>query len=145
MIPEFDINGNLLPGIHIAIWDEFVTRFGFNNHRMRLLSGLKTALYEFIGVGCSTFYLNGSFVTSKEYPNDYDCCWLSTGVNISDLDPVLLDFTSERKAQKLKYLGEFFPIQNKTNPKSMTFLDFFQMDNNGNPKGIVNLDLGSLS
>lgn len=125
-------------------WDEFIGKFGFNDHRKRLISSLKSAIYEFVKAGCGELYVDGSFVTSKAYPNDYDCCWRTTGVNISSLDPVLLDFTSKRRAQKLKYSGEFFPLPEINDPNMMTFLDFFQFDKNDNPKGIIQLDLGSV-
>ena len=42
--------------------------------------------------GCLTVYLNGSFVTNKEVPNDFDACWEEDGVDPAVLDPVLLTF-----------------------------------------------------
>ena len=45
------------------------------------MTGLRAALEEFKKAGCQTVYINGSFVTSKELPNDYDCCWEEAGVD----------------------------------------------------------------
>ena len=92
-------------------------------------------------------YIDGSFVTAKEKPNDFDACWEPTGVDPNLLDPVLLDFNNRRLAQKLKYGGELFPATSKAEatPPYRTFLDFFQRDKaTGKPKGIIALDLRRL-
>ena len=59
--------------------------------------------------GCRIFYIDGSFVTSKESPNDFDACWEEAGVEPELLDPVLLRFDAGRAEQKARYLGELFP------------------------------------
>lgn len=41
MIPEFNENGNLPPGIHWVEWEEFKERFGYNNRRVLLMAGLE--------------------------------------------------------------------------------------------------------
>jgi hypothetical protein len=60
--------------------------------------------------GCVTVYIDGSLVTAKETPGDFDACWEVTGVDVAQLDPILLTFDHQRMAQKLKYLGEFLPV-----------------------------------
>ena len=92
-----------------------------------------------------TAWLNGSFVTTKEEPNDFDACWDETGVDPEALDPVLLTFDRERAAQKAKYMGELFPSTTIANLGGWSFLDFFQTDREtGRRKGIVAIDLGGL-
>ncbi len=143
MIPEFIESGNLPSGIHTATWQEIVERFGGNSHRRRLLSGLKTALQSLKNANCQRVYVDGSFVTEKEVPNDFDCCWDEEEVNGDLLDPVLLIFDEGRAAQKAKFLGEFFPAHS-LGTIDKTFIDFFQQDkNSGEPKGIVSIDLQS--
>ena len=39
--------------------------------------------------GCSKVYIDGSFVTVKLEPGDYDACWDIDGVNVEALDSVL--------------------------------------------------------
>ena len=73
------------------------------------MTGLRAALENLKDAGCHTAYLNGSFVTSKELPNDYDACWEEPGVDPAALDPVLLTFDPGRATQKAKYMGELFP------------------------------------
>lgn len=91
--------------------------------------------------GCRTVYVDGSFVTDKPAPGDYDICWDPAGVNPALLDPVFLDFDNSRKNQKSVYGGEFFPFNFQVEP-GKTFLDFFQNDRHtGQPKGILLVDL----
>ena len=98
------------------------------------------------GAGCRTVYLNGSFVTGKAMPNDYDACWEEAGVDPTALDPVLLTFDAGRATQKAKYLGELFPASVIADTDGLSFLEFFQPDKEtGEPKGIVAVDLGGLA
>lgn len=73
-------------------------------------------------------YIDGSFVTIKLAPGDYDACWDIDGVNVEALDSVFLDFSKGRMAQKHKYLGEFFPAQMPEGASGRMFLEFFQTD-----------------
>lgn len=76
MIPQFDIQtGNLPPGEHEATWEEFVDRFGWNVRRRQLLDGIAESLDLFAAAGCGRVWLNGSFVTTKEEPGDFDAVW----------------------------------------------------------------------
>jgi hypothetical protein len=148
--PKFNAAGNLVPGIHGATWAELVAGFGQSLQRARLLSGLERAARSLRDSGCSTLYLDGSFVTRKEAvlgsaPGDFDACWDLTTVDPTKLDPVLLDFRNKRAAQKAKFFGELFPIQLPADAAGTPFLDFFQQDKHtGDPKGIIALDLSSV-
>ena len=144
MIAEFNEQGNLPPGIHTATWEEISERFGINYYRKQILRGLKSALDNLKSSGCTRVFLDESFTTLKNRPNDFDGCWDSKGVDLEKLDSVLKDFSNDRKAQKAKYNGEFFPsISTNT---SGTMLDFFQQDKeSGDPKGIISIDLEELS
>ena len=95
--------------------------------------------------GCRTVYVDGSFVTAKEVPNDFDACWEEAGVNPFILDPALLTFDPGRITQKAKYLGELFPASAIANTDGFSFLEFFQTDREtGRRKGIIAIDLGGL-
>ena len=144
MIPPFDPVGNLPPGVHEATWEEFVARFGTTPRRLGLLAGLKAALDALRAAGCRRAYIDGSFVTAKEEPGDFDGCWETDGVDPALLDPVLVTFDPHRRAQKAKYGGELFFADAPADPAGTTFIDFFQRDRSGHPKGIVALDLGAL-
>lgn len=138
MLPPFDTStGNLPPGRHAATWEEVVARFGFTARRRRLLAGLKAMLDSLKVAGCRRVYLDGSFVTRKPDPGDFDGLWEPAGVDPAILDPVLLDLAAPRAAQKAKYGGELLIL-------TPGLLDFFQRDRDGNRKGIVILDLEQL-
>jgi hypothetical protein len=107
-----------------------------------LLEGLKRALQSLAAADCPTAYIDGSFVTSKKVPGDFDACWDPVGVDGERLDPALLDFSDRRRAQKVKYGGELFPSLALADPAGNTFLEFFQIDkNSGAAKGIIAIDL----
>jgi hypothetical protein len=145
MIPDFNADGRLPPGIHWATWGEVQTRFASTGRRRALLRGLKNALVNLKRAGVQTVYLDGSFVTVKTTPGDFDACWDPAGADGALIDPVLLDFTNKRAAQKAKYSGELFPADTVADTAGSTFLAFFQRDKDtGTPKGIIGIDLRSL-
>jgi Family of unknown function (DUF6932) len=145
-IPDFDVaTGNLPPGIHVATWEEVEAAFGSSARRQRLLAGLLRAMQALRAAGCTRAYIDGSFVTAKDAPGDFDACWEAQGVDPNTLDPVLLDFSNRRAAQKAKYGGELFIANQAAVPAGTAFLDFFQRDKStGDAKGIVAIDLGNL-
>jgi hypothetical protein len=146
LIPDFEANGNLPAGIHQSTWNELSKRFGRSGRRKKLLEGMAAALGDLAAAGCRAVYINGSFVTRKSEPNDYDLCWSIEGVAPERLDPVLLDFSPRgRRAMKAKYLGDLFPAEVPEGASGKAFLDFFQTDRRtGKPKGIVWLVLGGV-
>ena len=110
------------------------------------MGGLRAALESLKRAGCRTVYIDGSFVTDKEYPNDYDACWVEDGVDPLALGPALLIFDPGRVTQKARYYGELFPASAVADVEGLSFLEFFQIDRDtGGPKGIVAIDLGELT
>jgi hypothetical protein len=90
--------------------------------------------------------VDGSFVTEKMFPGDFDACWDPHGVDVTLLDPVFLDFSNGRAAQKGRFRGELFLSSSPADSKGTSFLRFFQIDKmTGKAKGIVALDLGGIS
>jgi hypothetical protein len=144
MIPEFDERGSLPPGIHYATWTEIVIRYATSVRRRELLDGLLDALRSLKGAGCATAYLDGSLVTSKDHPGDFDACWEPGGVILNRLDPELLTFSDGRAAQKARYGGELYPAEWPADADGTTYLDFFQRDRLKQQKGIIALDLTGL-
>lgn len=145
MIPGFEPNGNLPSGVHPATWALFMERFGGTDHRRRLLTGLRRALDSLKAAGCARVYVDGSFVTNKERPGDFDACWEPVGVNAALLHPALLQFENQRLVQKIIFLGELFPSHWPATPAGQRFFDFFQTDKHtGEPKGIVALNVQEL-
>lgn len=143
MVPNFRDDGNLPSGVHWASWAEIEARFGQTAHRRRLLRGFREAIDQLREAGCKAAYLDGSFVTSKAVPGDFDACWDVFDVDPDKIDPVFLDFGNQRAAQKSRFGGEFFPAQLPEGDSGKTFLEFFQTDKDtGNAKGILGVDPG---
>lgn len=144
MIPEFeDCSGYLPDGVHNATWEEFYSRFGFNLARVHQLDGLLKALQHVRAAGCSAAIIDGSFVTTIDFPNDYDALWDVRNVNIALVDPILLDPKKYRQAIKVKYRGDLFPLIFGSAPFDH-FVDFFRKDRDGVSKGVVQLEIGTL-
>ena len=137
-----NLNGvwNVLPpGVHDATLDEIQERFATSEKRRKLFDGFRRAVVALVKAGCRTIYLDGSFITDKPVPGDFDVCWDPAGVDAAKLDPVFLDFRMRRKRQKEMFGGEFFPSGAKANATA-AFLDFFQTDKHtGRAKGIIKL------
>ncbi|KAB8040849.1 hypothetical protein GCL60_02670 [Silvanigrella paludirubra] len=141
-IPEFDKNGELPPGEHIATLEQINNRFGTSNPRREaLISGLKTAIENFKLAGIKRIWIDGSFVTSKFEPNDIDGCWrYDEKVNLDILDPVFLQ--KSRFPMKAKYGLEFFPAAFTEGDSGLPFPRFFQLNREGDSKGILVVNLG---
>jgi len=107
-----------------------------------LLDGLAEGLALLADAGCTRVWLNGSFVTAKDEPGDFDCVWAPAGVDRAGLQrtaPELLDLSDHRAAQKVRFGGEFLP--NVTEAASgRRFTAFFQSNRDGTAKGIVVID-----
>ena len=145
MIPELiDIGAPLKvlpPGIYDATLDEVEKRFAISSHRKHLFSGFKQGVTTLRKAGCRVLYLDGSFITEKVVPKDYDVCWDPIGVDVRKLDPVFLDFSNNREKQKKVYCGEYFPAHFLANG-TYSFYDFFQTDKDTRkPKGIIRICL----
>ena len=123
------------PGIYQATWREIRERFGWNEQRVRLLQGIELVALELRAARCRAVWLDGSFVTTKEEPADYDLA----STEISRLDPSLRTLR-DRTAMKERYGGDSLPTD-----AGMPFVKFFQTDRDGRPKGIVQIDLESLT
>lgn len=145
MIPKVNENGNLPPGVHYATWTEIVTRYATSVRRRELLDGFLDALRSLKIAGCRTAYLDGSFVTSKNHPGDFDACWESSDVVPNRLDLELQDFSNKRTVQKARCGGELHPANWAADPDGTTYLEYFQRDPiTKQPKGIITIDLTGL-
>ncbi len=112
--------------------------------RRQLLAGMLDALRLLKAAGCVRVYIDGSFVTAKDEPRDFDACWDAEGVDFDLVDERLLTFDRGRATQKTAFLGELFISDARADPQGTLFRDFFQTDREGRRKGIVFIDLRDL-
>ncbi|MFT3793779.1 DUF6932 family protein [Flavobacterium sp.] len=146
MIPDFiNVKNALWPLLPPGIWDatlqEVQHRFVNNPKRLELFEGMKLGIDNIFKAGSPQVFLDGSYVTGKLLPNDYEICWDAAFVDPRILDPVFMNFDNEREAQKLKYKGEYFPAFWTEAGSGKPFLDFFQQDKeSGEKKGIIRIE-----
>jgi hypothetical protein len=139
----FEASTGYLPeGVHRVTLGEFMRTFVWNGRRRFLFSGLARAIFSLQTAGCRTVIVDGSFVTAKELPGDWDAAFDPVGVDPARLDPILIKHDDGRKAMKAKYLGDMFPWSAMAcGASGSVYRQFFQKDRAGRPKGIVELQL----
>jgi hypothetical protein len=128
MIPPFNENGYLPPGVHKATLDEVAERFGWQSDiRRDQMESLRWLMGMAQKLRLQRLVLNGSFVTAETEPNDVDCVLL--------LAPDLpRDYSAEEELlEGLPFLeielvdqvdfdrlvGHFFATDRHDNPKGM--------------------------
>lgn len=131
----------LPPGVHSATLAEVEDRYATNDRRRWLFEGLHEAAKALRAAGCGTMFLDGSFVTDKEEPGDFDGYWDPAGVIPSLLDPIFLDFENEQAAQKWKYRGEMFIAEEFGGPSESIKRSFRTDKFTGSEKGILRIKL----
>jgi hypothetical protein len=145
VIPDFQDDGNLPPGVHKASLTEVKNALTWNGVRKAFYLGLTRALENLAGAGVKRVWIGGSFVTSEEYPNDVDGCWeYDNSVAVLLLDDVFLDLNPPRAAMRKKYSVDFLIAGTRLQDgqaRGGTVQDFFQEDRDGNPRGILIIDL----
>ena len=149
MIPDFNKAvrndqgfWNLPPGIHEARWGLFCKRFGFSRRRIRMIGNMQPMFLGLRDAGCKFVKIDGSFVTSKPNPNDFDGTWDPEGVDETMLDQCIDDMDGDLMYDK--YMGELYPQDAIEMGSGKSFDDFFQVDRFNNFKGIVKINLGTL-
>ena len=139
---SFTPQGTLIPGVHGLTLSELKNQFGEGSkQRKQLFLRLKEGLLNLKRAGVKNVYLDGSYVTTKAFPNDIDGCWdAHQDIDLGVLDPVFLDFQN-RHLMKDKYGVDFFISQIVEGASGVPFVAFFQTDRNDEPKGIILISL----
>lgn len=127
---------------HALIIGTAPTHVDHYRDRRQLLDGLAEAIELLTAAGCRRIWLNGSFVTAKEEPGDFDACSDTDGIDLDVLDPVLIDFSHGRAGQKRRLGGELLPDVVEAD-SGLSFSEFFRHDRDGGRKGIVVLMIGA--
>src|SRR4051812_16421742 len=93
----------------------------------------------FSSCGCSTVYIGGSFVSTKENPEYIDLCFDLNNIDYEKLETIFPDFFDFNKigeiCRNLKCHILYF--DNTTT----RFIEMLQEDRDGYPKGLVKISL----
>jgi hypothetical protein len=118
---------------------------GWSSKRRELLEGLEEALGLMASCGVVRVYLDGSFVTDKDRPNDVDGCYdLGEDVSAEDLGrlaPIFPPSPTNRAEAKRRFGVDLFPAAATELGSGQPFLRFFQTDREGHQRGVLSVDL----
>lgn len=129
MLPDFNEDGYLPPGVHGATLDEVASRFGQGSELRRVQAESLRWLVDFARrAGIERIIVDGSFVTDVLEPNDVDCALLAGK-----------DYPRDQAADV--ELGRGLPFIHAEIVEQPTF-DFyvatlFATDRRNTPKGLV--------
>ena len=142
MLPDFRDDGYLPEGLHLATEAEVTFRFGTDTSRRQ---GLALRLRRWVelarAISARRFFVDGSFVTSKQEPNDVDAVvWLpddfvdrvSNGnLEAMEVETMLLTRRPE----------EMFAVEDRRDWDD--WLDFFSRtrEPDGRRKGVVEIEI----
>jgi hypothetical protein len=145
MIPRFTDEGLLPPGIHETDLEDLREKMGWSRKRSALLEGIEEALELIAACGVVRVYLDGSFVTDKDRPNDIDGCYdLAEHVTAEDLGrlaPIFPPNPSNRAEAKRRFGVDLFPAAAMELGSGQPFLRFFQTDREGRERGVLSVEL----
>ena len=139
MIPKFNEDGYLNKGIHKATLAEIRQRFGKGSkRRAELFEGI-IAIVKLLHKhkkSISKFLLNGSYVTSKEEPGDFDYILIvKDDFDLSSLEAKQLFFSEELFNAHMLFVKE------SDTAGYHEGIDFFGYDRDGKAKGLVEVIL----
>jgi hypothetical protein len=144
VLPNLTDVGELPPGVHIADWQEFESRFGASSpRRLWLLSRLRTLLEIAAASGqLRRVFVWGSFVTGKPAPRDIDILLImSHDFQVDRLaTPARAVFDSTRA--KLQFESDVFWARASIGDEALDlWLDTYQISRSLGKRGIVELVL----
>ena len=139
MIPRLNRYGYLPQGVHKANLTEVKKSFSrSSSKRKELFKGVRSVarLLRKHKKHIKKFLLNGSYVTSKEAPEDFDCIViLKEGFDFNSPEARKL-----RRSKKL-FNGQILFVMEEDVARCHTLLDFFGHDRDRRVKGLVEVKL----
>lgn len=142
MIPELTREGLLPTGVHETTLGDVRRRFGSANPvRVRLMKGLAAVAAMARRIGARTLYLDGSFVTDKKNPGDWDAVVVApVGTNCASAGVLRL---IDRPRVKKEFGGDLFLIMEDDGELLNHYVNgVFVKDRLGRDKGLLRIRLG---
>ena len=143
VLPEFNSEGDLPSGVHLAAWQEFHSRFGLATPRRVWLFGRLRALVE---LATSTgklrrIFVWGSFVTIKPAPRDLDILLImDEDFEVERIAPSAREIFDSTRA-KLRFESDVFWARASIGEEVLqTWLETYQTSRTFQKRGIVELE-----
>ena len=139
-IPPVEPNGWLPPGHHEATWQEVVAHFanGEGSHRARLTERLLSWKECLVAEGVTgVVLLNGSYVSGKENPGDFDVALMVQPdiQALKDMKPRLQELLDSEYCERELGFSMFFFPNNSSMLDSLRAMWDYTMD--GTAKGVL--------
>ncbi len=147
MIPEFDADGDLPPGIHLATLTEVERRYGrFNasDRRVKLFARLAQIFNLARASGIAErLVIGGSFVTGKAEPNDVDLViMLAAEIDFDALTPSQYVVASRQAMRRVVRGHDYDVLMVRAGTSSVEpTLEFFQSTRSDKRVGLVEVKL----
>lgn len=142
-LPDFIHTGDLPVGIHAATLAEVVARFGAGSQRRKLLARRLERIYELASQTnrLARFAVFGSFVTTKDDPNDVDVFMImEDNFDMGSLagEPLIL-FKDHRAAQDHFGASVFWMRRMAAFGGEQAAIEDWQIKRDGSERGIVEI------
>jgi hypothetical protein len=140
MLPAFNHDGNLPEGIHVATADEVSVRFATPSARRQWLG---EQLRSLVALAKSTgqlvrVFLWGSFVTSKEVPNDLDVLLVMSTEFAVEAVSAQAHVVFDHVQARLHFQADVFWTKASIDPQVLhLWLDTYQTGKDFTRRGIV--------
>jgi hypothetical protein len=144
VLPELTSDGELPPGVHVADWLEFESRFGGSSPRRLWLSGRLRTILELVaaGGGLRRVFVWGSFVTAKPAPRDLDVLLImSEDFEVDRTSAQAQAVFDSTRAQLLFESDDFWARASIGHELLDLWLDTYQTSRSFRKRGIVELEL----
>jgi hypothetical protein len=149
-LPEFKENGSLPEGEWDAGWEEIEQRFGGNFRRREIIAGLKHVVEQLRRHGVTHIWIDGSFATDKQRPNDADVVYAvppgGDDEDWADVGPSRRRHLKRFHRVDLWRYPSWRPAKSGAgvhNPAGgrITIKEFFESDADGVPRGLIRLEV----
>jgi hypothetical protein len=138
MALHFNSNGNLYRTVSLT-YEKFLTHFVTNPRRRHLVANALPFFRIFHSCGGQTVYIDGSFASTKEFPEDIDLCFDITPIDEIKLSAEFPQFFNINDIGSIRRDLQCHIFHFHSGDRSL--LDLLSNDREGNSKGLIKLDL----
>ena len=134
----FNSNGHLHKTVELTL-AEFEQHFGTNDWRKERIKNALIFFEIFSSCDCQTVYIGGSFVSTKNFPDDIDLCFDLGDVDYDKLSKAFPDFIDFNKIGEIRRNLKCHILH--FDNANLQYLRMLEKDKDGNPLGLVKINL----